>query len=120
MAKRSAIDFGEISSATVGDRLDLAVDLSGALEDSETITSQNVVSSDTDVLVVSLQAVNEAVITMENGDTIAIGKGVQFRVTVQKEAKRDITFTIPITGNSGTKLTIEAVIKVVDKLRSAR
>ena len=61
---------------------------------------------------------NTAPITRENGEVIAIGKGVQFQIETLAVVSHTVNVDIVITGNSGTKETYELPAKIVDKLRN--
>jgi len=110
--------FSKLSSTNIGTR-DVAVGFPGLLETSETITTFSVTSSDTNVLTIANEAVNTAVIATESGDSIAIGKGIQFQLTTAAVViDRKVIVDIVVKGNSGTKETYEVIVPIVDKLRA--
>jgi len=117
--KKTNLVFSSISALNSGTR-DVAVDCTDALETSETVNAIEVTSSDVNVLTATGAIANAAVITKENGDTIAIEKGFQFQIATQDTSvkKRDIILDAKMTGNSGTLETYEILVPVVDKKRA--
>jgi len=124
MARKTTVILNEISSAIdptlgTGGKRDDAIDLTPFLETSEVVSSVSITSSDESLLKVSNAAKNTAVITKEDGGTIAIGKGVQFQLATQKEVtERDLHMDMYVVGDSGSAETYDLQIKVVDKKRS--
>ena len=116
--KKTKLKFSSISALNSGTR-DVAVDCTDLLETSETVSTIDVTSSDDAVLTATNQQVTTAVITKENGDTIAIGKGFQFQIATQDSTVKDreILLDAIVTGNSGTVETYEILVPVVDKKR---
>lgn len=114
------IRFSPISSSgTDRGTRDCAIDLTDALETSETIDTVEMTSSDPSVLTVTGADKNTVAITPPNGSTIAIGKGVQFQIAVQSEVKeRDLLADMVVAGDSGTRETYEIMFPVQDKLRA--
>ncbi len=94
-----ALTFDPISSP--GATRDLLVDLSGALEDDETLTLASISSSYPAALAVSNVSINGAVV--EFGEQqIAVGKGVQFTIQTMQESRAAVPLILSIEGDSGT------------------
>jgi len=82
---------------------DIAADLTKVLETSETVTGTPVaVSSNSTILSTASVGKNTAVITKEDGNTIAIGKGVQLKIATTSATVYADLSGFPGTGASGT------------------
>ena len=111
------LKFDPISSANGGVR-DVAVDFTAALEAAELLSDALANSSDISALVVSDVNVNVQEIDKDNGDVIAIGKGVQLKLTTQAPYyERELFVDIEITGNSNTADTYSVIVPITDKIR---
>ena len=120
MSTKTQLILSSISSASPGGKRDDAIDFSGMLENSETIDTDGVdVTGSEDAVLLMTDAIrNPTAITADDGSTIAVGKGVQFRLATQTEVEyREVTFDMTITGNSGSQETYEILIPVVDRKR---
>ncbi len=94
-----ALTFDPISSP--GATRDLFVDLSGVLEDGETLTQASVTSAYPAVLVTSNVSLNSEVV--EFGEQqIAVGKGVHFTIETVAESQAIVPLIVSFEGDSGT------------------
>lgn len=97
---------------------DYTIDLSGALEADEVITSVNVISDNSSVLVVTSGDVNASDVEHE-GVTIAAGKGVTFSVTGQGSATPTVVpISLTFVGDDGSRDTYELMQPIVPRLKS--
>ena len=94
------LSFDPLSSP--GGTRELFVDLTGALEDDETLLLAEVTSAYPAALVVSDVSVNDAAFHYE-GTNVGLGKGVRFTLTSVLESRATIPLTIRFTGSAGTK-----------------
>lgn len=108
------LEYSPISSAN--GTLDKFINLTGALEATETITTANVVSSIPALVEVSNIAVNVAPYT-DNGITTAIGKGVGFSVKTLAESNTTVELYVDFVGNNGSALKYTVELPVVETLR---
>ncbi len=93
------LTFNPISSP--GATRDLFVDLSGALEQGETLVEADVTSVFPTVLVTSNISINSTVV--EFGEQqIAVGKGVHFTIETLQESQATVPLVVTFEGDSGT------------------
>ena len=74
----------------------LHLDLSSALLSTETLTGTvpTVASSDTGLVTISSVAVNTAILTNDDGSTVAVGEAVQWKATAVKASTGSIFYRI--------------------------
>ncbi len=105
-----AFTFDPISSP--GATRDLFVDLTGALEEGETLIQASVVSTYSTVLATSNVSINSSVV--EFGELrIAIGQGVHFTIETLEESQATVPLAISLEGDSGTVDKYEIVQPIV-------
>lgn len=85
---------------------DLSFDLTEYLNDGEVLSSESVTPDDTTLIVASNVGDNAAAYVNDDGDTVEIGKGVEFRLTAQKEYTGDTFVRIAYLGDDGSKGSI--------------
>jgi hypothetical protein len=95
-----ALAFSAISSASTSTR-DCAVDLNGALETAELLTTVTVTSSDAGLIVISSDTYNSAEIIV-NGKSVAIKKAAIFRMTTQASSTSTQLIHVVFAGDSGS------------------
>lgn len=91
--------FDPISSP--GATRDLYVDLTGALEADEALTSATVVSGHPATLAISNVAVNQEPVELD-GHQVEAGKGVHFTIATLLESQANVPLVVNFEGDSGT------------------
>lgn len=94
-----SLAFQPISSP--GAKRDLFVDLSGALETGERLSSVDIVSGHASVLAVSNVEVNTEELVHE-GVSTEIGQGVHFTIETLQESRARIPISVEFSGDNGT------------------
>ena len=83
--------------------LDVAIDLTDALEDSETVATGATCKSDhSTILSASNVQANTVVIEESGRSDIAVGKGIQMQLATTTATEYDSTSSFPATGSTGT------------------
>ena len=92
---------------------DLLIDLSGALESGELLTSATITSAYPAILAVSNVAINTEIVTFAEQET-AVGQGVHFTVQTLSASQATVPLTVTFEGDSGTidKYEIEQPVVV--------
>lgn len=108
-----ALTFDPISSPDA--TRDVLVDLTGALEQDETLTLASVVSTFPAVLTVSNVATNETDVVFDE-QTVAPGKGVHFTVATLQESQATVELLLSFEGDSGTTDKYEIAQPIVSAL----
>ena len=92
------------------------VDLTDRLGTSETISDVTVTTSVTGITITE-EAATTSEITKDDGDTIAVGQGVTFRITVTSIMSRHVPVVVSYETDSSNADTVEVKVQIVDMVR---